>query len=300
MQLSNEKRRSLCVGPQLLDESQYENAIGVARQLPHLQVVRAFFKVVGEKFVTPNSLVQFVIKARFVPPGSESIPEVTEEDTKEEDADEDDVDAFLGRKQASEQENVQPPLAHAPYFARDHSPRWYVFMSDAAGSRLCTPPTTTTTFSKPIYAAGGKPTFAIQTLTSTFQAPPTLGEFKFLLHMICDSYIGFDDTIPITLVVDDPAKAVDMTAQVEDDISEPEEDSLAGQMMALKTGQVPQGGKPKKRVMRKKGQEEKKKKQRGDEDDEEDEDSSSDESSDTDGEVEDDDSETDTETEDES
>lgn len=292
MQLSNEKRRSLCVGPKLLDENQYKNAIGVARQLPRLQIVHAFFKVVGEQFVTPNSLVQFVVKARFVPPGAEDVPKVTEEDTREDDADEDDVDAFIGRKAANKHDNIQPPLAHAPYFARDHSPRWYVFMSDAAGNRLCTPPTVVTTFEKPIYTADGKPTFAIQTLTSTFQAPPDLGEYKFLLHMICDSYVGFDDSVPITLVVDDPTKAVDMTAQVEDDISEPEEDSIAGQMMALKTGQIPQGGKPKKKVLRKKGQE--KAEMEGEWSSEED------DSSDTDGNVEEDDSETDTETEDES
>jgi len=41
----------------------------------------------------------------------------------------------------------------------------------------------------------------------------------------------------VTLVVEEASKAAEMKA--EDEISEPEEDSLAGQMHVLKTGQTP-------------------------------------------------------------
>jgi len=81
----------------------------------------------------------------------------------------------------------------------------------------------------------------------------------------------------VTLVVEEASRAEAIEA--EDDISEPDEDSLAGQMNALKTGGL-SGHPPKK-----------KKKSVDDE--------SSDEESDTDGEVAEDTSETDTDTDEE-
>lgn len=270
MKMTENQRRALTVGAGLLSENQYATAISVAKQLPVLEVSKAFFKVMGEKVITPSSLVQLVVKARFIPPGSTDVPEVTEADLEDIDPDEDDLDAFMGRKPAknaaaklangqkteSKIEAIQPPLAHAPYLARDYPPRWYIFLADAKQGKLAVPPFTFTKFDKPIFDETGKPTFNMQTLRMQFQAPPQVGDFMFTLHMLCDSYLGFDTKFEITLHVDDPAKAV---ALEEDDISEPDEgmlscphsrihrteadafiiDSLAGQMQALKTGQPP-------------------------------------------------------------
>jgi translocation protein SEC63 len=114
------------------------------------------------------------------------------------------------------------------------------------------------------------------------------------MHLICDSYVGFDTKMEVTLVVDEATKAAEIEA--EDDISEPDEgkfplfkpgdssinnitDSLAGQMNALKTGGLT-GPPPKK-----------KKKPVAEE--------SSDEESNTDGEEAEDTSETDTDTDEE-
>lgn len=69
-----------------------------------------------------------------------------------------------------------------------------------------------------------------------FQAPPQPGKYRFLFHMICDSYVGMDSKQDIVLDVEDATKATTMQNEDEDDISEPEEDSLAGQMSALKSG----------------------------------------------------------------
>jgi len=57
------------------------------------------------------------------------------------------------------------------------------------------------------------------------------------MHMICDSYIGMDTKMEVTLVVEDASKAEEV--EEEDEISEPEEDSLAGQMHQMKTGAPP-------------------------------------------------------------
>lgn len=270
MNMSDERRRSLTVGAGLLSEKQYYSAMSVAKQLPALQVSKAFFKVMGEKVITPSSLVQLVVKARLVPPGYSDVPEVDPVDLEDIDPEEDDLDALMGRKPAknravklpdgkraeSKVETIQPPLAHAPYLARDHSPRWHIFLAESKQGKIAVPPFTFTTFDKPLFDDAGKPTFNVQTLKMQFQAPPQVGEFTFTLHMLCDSYLGLDNKMEITLKVDDPAKAAALAE--DDDISEPDEgktfilickhgiaetnshpDSIAGQMHALKTGQQP-------------------------------------------------------------
>ncbi|GKZ30671.1 secretory subunit [Aspergillus brasiliensis] len=249
MSIPEDKRRSLTVGAGLMSEKQYTSAVTVAKQLPVLEVSRAFFKVMGEKVVTPSSLVQLVVKARFIPPGySANVPPVDPIDLEDIDPDEDDLDAIMGRKPAKNKttklvngvkveekvEAIQPPLAHAPYLARDHSPRWHIFLADAKQGKMAVPPFTFTTFDKPLFDADGKPTFNVQTLKMQFQAPPQVGDFTFVLNMLCDSYLGLDTKMEITLHIDDPAKAAALDE--EDDISEPDE---AGQMQALKTGQPP-------------------------------------------------------------
>ncbi|ORY69769.1 DnaJ domain-containing protein [Pseudomassariella vexata] len=235
------RRRSLVVGKGLLTESQYKEALAVARQLPQLRVAKAFFKVTGEKFIIPSSLVSLVIKGRFIPPGSVDAPPVNLDDLEDVDPAEDDLNAL----KKGDTKPILPPIAYAPRFARDHSPRWFVFLTDSKQGKMAVPPFTFATFEKPIFTEDGKPTCNMQTLKAQFAAPPGPGHYTFVMHVICDSYVGFDTKMEVTLVVEDASKAAAMDA--EDEISEPDEDSIAGQMNALKTGSLPRTAKPKKR-----------------------------------------------------
>ena len=237
MRIPDERRRKLAVGSSLLSDSQYRAAVAVAKQLPVFSVEKAFFKVTGERYITPGSLVQFVVKARMIPPGTVNVPAVNELDLEDIDPDEDDLDALLGRKTpknekvkaadgedldfSSEDKSVQPPLAFAPYFARDHSPRWHVYLSDSKVGRMAVQPFVFTTFDKPLFDEEGNPTFNMQTLKMQFGAPPQAGQYTFVMHLICDSYVGIDTKTEVTLNVEEMAKAVEM--QDEDEISEPEE-----------------------------------------------------------------------------
>ncbi|KAI0887304.1 Sec63 Brl domain-containing protein [Annulohypoxylon maeteangense] len=249
-------RRSAAVGNGLLSQEQYKTAVDVAGQLPYLRVAKAFFKVAGERFIIPSSLVTLVVKGRFVPPGSTNVPDVDELDLEDIDPAEDDLDALMGRKKAVKDENgkivskeeskpVPPPLTFAPYYSREQSPRWHIFLSDSKQGKMAVPPFTFTTFDQPIFTADGKPTFNMQTLKAQFAAPPQAGTYTFVMHVVCDSYVGFDTKMEVTLAVEDASKAAAMAA--EDEISEPEEDSLAGQMSALKGGSVAGTTKPKRR-----------------------------------------------------
>jgi translocation protein SEC63 len=220
MDLPEAKRQQIAVSSGL-STSEYETAVKVAKQLPRLQVAKAFFKVVGEKHITPGSLVSFIVKGRFVPPG-QAAPAVNPADLEDIDPAEDDVDALLERKNGKKSDKlIQPPLAYAPYFAEDHSPKWHVFLTDSKQGKMAVPPFTFTTFDKPIMTADGKPTFNMQTLTAQFQAPPQAGQYTFVMHLVCDSYVGFDTKMEVTLVVDDASKAAELND--DDDISEPDE-----------------------------------------------------------------------------
>jgi translocation protein SEC63 len=222
MELAEAQRKKISVGPGLLSDKQYQTAVTVARQIPDLQICKAFFKVVGEKVVTPSSLVRLVVKARFIPPGYKNVPEVSASDLEDVDPDEDDISGNRKAKgEDEEDETVQPPLAHAPYFARDHVPQWQFFLADVRSNRMAVPPFTFSSFDKPIIDDKGKPTFNVQTLRMQFQAPPQQGNFNFVLFALCDSYVGFDSARPITLSVDDLAKAAAL--EDEDEISEPDE-----------------------------------------------------------------------------
>ncbi|NJM38983.1 MAG: hypothetical protein HC845_14595 [Akkermansiaceae bacterium] len=228
----------------------------VAQQMPTFVVAKAFFKVIGDKVITPSALVQLVVKGRIIPPGTKNVPEVKESDLEDVDPEEGDLDALLGRKPAKGRRSkpidkdspadlqvkgnsIQPPLAHAPYFARDHSPRWRVFLTDARAGRIGVPPFTFTDFENSIFDGDNKPTFNMQTFKCQFQAPPQVGQFAFKMHLICDSYAGLDSTVDVLLDVQDMSKAA--VVESEDEISEPDEDSLAGQMQAMK-GEQPRSG----------------------------------------------------------
>ncbi|EXJ66355.1 translocation protein SEC63 [Cladophialophora psammophila CBS 110553] len=250
MSLPPVARRQLCSD---LSDEQYKQAMAVAAQIPHLVIAKAFFKVVGERVVTPGSLVQLVIKARVIPPGTpaKDIPPINPMDLEDIDPDEGDVDALRGRKPAkskrrklpdgsyveddAKEGSVQPPLAHAPYFAADHAPRWHVFLAEARTGRISVPPFTFTSFDRPIFHSdSGKPTFNVVTLKFSFQAPPQVHAFPFVMHLVCDSYIGLDEKVDVVLDVRDVKEAE--VVESDEDISEPEEDSLAGQLQAMKSG----------------------------------------------------------------
>ncbi|USP80302.1 Translocation protein sec63 [Curvularia clavata] len=238
MQLPEDQRKARLVKPGLLSQDQYNTSMSVATQIPRFHLEKAFFKVVGERFVTPSSLVQFVLKGRFLPSGVTDIPEVNPKDLLDIDPAEGDVAAITGRKNDSSSDKpIQPPLAHAPYYARDHAPRWHVFLADSKQGRIAVPPFTFSTFDKPILDESGKPTYNVQTLKMQFGAPPQPGSYTFVMHLICDSYVGMDTKMEVTLVVEDASKAEQV--EEEEEISEPDEDSLAGQMRQMKTGGAP-------------------------------------------------------------
>jgi translocation protein SEC63 len=224
MSIPEDKRRKLCLGKGLLSEPQYQTAMTFARNLPALRVEAAFFKVLGEKQITPSSLITFVVKLRIVPPGV-TPPPVDHKDLLDEDPDETDVEALLGRKGSrwsSSSDSSKPDasstdlaLAHAPFYPRDHHPSWYVFLGDMRQGKLVVPPQPITSFDK------NPENFGVVTVKMQFQAPPSDGEYPFVMMCVSDSYLGVDTQKSVTLEVvagEEGSKWEDV-----DDISEPDE-----------------------------------------------------------------------------
>jgi translocation protein SEC63 len=208
MGIPAEKRKRLTLDAGL-SNAQYQTVVRTATQLPRLIVENAFFKVTGERFITPQSLVQLILKVRLIPPGSTNVPPPDQKALNEIPKDDDE-----------EKKRYTPPLAHAPYFARDHSPRFHLFLGDNKSGRIAVPPFTFSTFDKPLVGEDGEPTYHVQTLKMQFVAPGSPGQYTFSIHFINDSYIGFDDKSFITMTVDDASKAEEYADEGE--ISDPE------------------------------------------------------------------------------
>ncbi|RMD39210.1 hypothetical protein DV735_g5919, partial [Chaetothyriales sp. CBS 134920] len=224
MGLPASTRRSLCSD---LSDSQYGEAMAVAARIPQLRIEKAFFKVVGDRVVTPSAMVQLVVKARAIPPATpaKDIPAFSVKDLEDKDPDEDDL-AGQKSKDLSRESSEQPPLAHAPYYAANHAPRWYIFLAESRAGRIAVPPFTFTAFDKAAVNADGTPTFNMLTFRCQFQAPPQVASFHFTMYLVCDSYVGFDSKVDIVLDVKDLSEAD--VVESDDEISEPDEDSLAG------------------------------------------------------------------------
>ena len=76
----------------------------------------------------------------------------------------------------------------------------------------------------------------------TFQAPPNPGLYTFQTYVVSDSYVDMDVQRDMKLRVDPPNENEDLD---EDDISDPEEDTIAGQLAAMKgqaVKRIPAGG----------------------------------------------------------
>ncbi|KAG0213313.1 secretory subunit [Mortierella sp. NVP41] len=207
---------------------QVDQVATVAKQYPELKVHKAFFRVAGDNIITPGSLCTFILKVSAVAPGQE----VEEEDNVVKSA-KDDVDAlFEGVEDSEEDEdgNIKPkkedktpaPAVHAPYFPSEKKPFWWIVLGDHKNNRIVVAPTKITdVMSKP------------KTIRIQFQSPPRPGQYSFNLFIKSDSTLGADILQDMTLTVLD-ASQLPPEPEVDDEISEPDEDSIAGQMALLK------------------------------------------------------------------
>ncbi|KAI9511303.1 hypothetical protein F5148DRAFT_1146963, partial [Russula earlei] len=116
----------------------------------------------------------------------------------------------------------------------DHKPSWWIVLADVKSDRLVVPPlkVTDVPFADPTHARD------YRSYKLKFQAPAGTGLFTWRVVVVSDTYIAEDAAKDLQLRVEE-FTALDVNEQhKEDEISDPEEDSLAGQMAAMRGGPV--------------------------------------------------------------
>jgi len=214
----------------------------VAERWGHVELVDAQFKVIGEKIVTPGAIVQLLIRLRLTPPGSkhngsaskeEDIDQIKQEIKANE---EKDATFLTSRKDAEDLETGQQGTgwAHAPYWPANRKPSWWAVVGDLKLNRVIVPPLKLTDipYDDPSKSRNYR-TYKIQ-----FQAPPQVGSYTWRLSIVSDTYVGEDAYRDLTLKIDDVSALGAEGEVAEDEISEPDEDTLAGQMAAMRGGKV--------------------------------------------------------------
>ncbi|KAL1676780.1 Sec63 Brl domain-containing protein [Schizophyllum commune] len=199
------------------------------------EIVDARFKVLGERIVTPSAIVNLVVKLRLRPPisGAPVKPDTSKEALKK--AEQREADFLLGKSDAEDLEKVGAPesgLAHAPLWPLPRKPAFYLILAEPRQFKMVVPPLKVTDV--PYASDAEYRSYKIQ-----FQAPQNVGEFHWSVRLVSDTFVGEYEERDIVLKIDD-VSALDAAERgdEEDDISDPEEDSLAGQMAVMRGHKV--------------------------------------------------------------
>ncbi|KAF7722175.1 secretory subunit [Apophysomyces ossiformis] len=194
------------------NDEQYLDVVEVANRVPRLSVRKATFKVVGDEIVTTGAIVTFVLKLK-----NGQVVSVETEDNDEESDDEDLDEEDKKTKQPKE----SLPLAHTPFYPGEKKPYWWIFLGDPKVNRILVPPFKVTDIVDK------------QTVRIPFAGPPKPGTYTFSLFVKSDTYSGTDIMQDVNLTIQDPSD-LPPEEEIDDSISEPEEDSIAGQMKMMR------------------------------------------------------------------
>ncbi|KAI9009531.1 Sec63 Brl domain-containing protein [Gaertneriomyces semiglobifer] len=205
-----------------LEPEQQDLLMNVALQYPILRLTRAKFTVLGEPAIIPGALVTLFVSLNL---GTlEDLRKDTERGTSIQD-DGAGIEEEEEKQKTWDQKEALPPV-HAPYFPEDRKASWIVYLRVANQNRLVT----WTRVSDLIKD---------KTIKIQFQAPPRPGAYDFNLFIKSDSHLGCDVVAQLRLMVQPPEAAP--VQDDDDEISDPEEDSIAGQMEAMRGAKT---GKP--------------------------------------------------------
>ncbi|KAG1753320.1 translocation protein sec63 [Suillus lakei] len=197
-----------------------------------LDVVDMSFKVIGERLVTPSSIVFLLVKLRLRRPLQSDAPSsVSEKSAKAIREDREKDDKFLNsRKDAEDVEGACTCVGSCTSLARG----WWLVLADDKSNRIVVPPMKISDV--PVSSPGKERDYRSYKLQ--FQAPPNVGLFTWKVYLVSDTLVGEESCQDISLKIDDISALNAEEQTAEDEISDPEEDSLAGQMAAMRGGTV--------------------------------------------------------------
>ncbi|KAG1443931.1 hypothetical protein G6F56_010493 [Rhizopus delemar] len=206
--MSEDERKSFL---KPLSDSDYLDVMEVAQRIPKLSVEKAVFKVIGDKIVTTGAIITFILKLR-----NGEVVSVETEQTEQDD------EVLEEEEEEEEKKNTKTlPLAHTPYYAGEKKPCWWIFLGDPKVNRILVPHKKVTDIVDE------------QTVKIPFPGPPKPGVYTFSMFIKSDTYVGTDIVQDVQLKVHDPSD-LPHEDEIDDSISEPEDDSIAGQMKMMR------------------------------------------------------------------
>jgi len=243
--IKTDEARDFAKEAELLDElieslksksdSRVQEVKKVAQKWGKLDLVDASFKVIGERVILPLSIVYLVVKLRIKPSTSDASTE-PEKKGASTPADEEAEEEFLMSKdEASELPSGKAVTgwAHAPRWPANRKPSWWLVLADCKLNRIVVPPLKITD----VPLADPTKPHDYRAYKLQFQAPQNIQSFNWKVFLVSDTFVGEEVSRDITLSISDPA-VVEKQELEEDEISDPEEDTLAGQMALMRGGSV--------------------------------------------------------------
>ncbi|WFD43907.1 secretory subunit [Malassezia psittaci] len=224
------ERRSLLVADDKMTNAAYQEMIQALGEWPRIELVDAYFTVMGEEQVTAGALMQLVAKVRLLPLKRDGslLRDGRRLDAKDK--------AKSSHVRPGTEEFAQDPMqdphdgkrpmgvAYVPHLAEERKPHWFVQMGDHKNDLLIIAPTKFSDID----------TTEVRTVRINVQAPTDPGLYTFMLNIASDSYLGSSASQLLKLRVEEAPDAQD-----EDDyISDPEEDTIAGQMALMRGERV--------------------------------------------------------------
>ncbi|KIJ19749.1 hypothetical protein PAXINDRAFT_166003 [Paxillus involutus ATCC 200175] len=237
---SSSEKHDLTAFVQALEESGDDRAAEARKALNNwesLEVVDIEFKVIGERLVTPSSIVFLLVKLRVMEPNAILSPS-SNVDAKNAKKNDDIDEKFLNsRGEAEELQGDGAGWAHAPFWPGLRKAGWWLVLADDKSNRLVVPPLKITDV--PRSDPSKERNYRCYKLQ--FQAPPNVGLFTWKVYFVSDTMVGEEICRGISLKIDDVSALNAEEQTPEDEISDPEEDTLAGQMAAMRGGSVKKG-----------------------------------------------------------
>lgn len=152
--------------------------------------------VIGERTVTPLSIVYLVVKLRITPPTG-SAPVKSKEESAPPSRDRAEEEFLSSRKDAEDmpEGTTDMGLAHAPLWPADRKPGWWVVLADPKIGRVIVPPMKITD----IPLANPNATKDYRAYKLQFQAPQQAQVFSWKVYVISDTFVGEEVVRDITV-----------------------------------------------------------------------------------------------------
>ncbi|KAG9091663.1 secretory subunit [Ceratobasidium sp. 370] len=127
--------------------------------------------------------------------------------------------------------------AHAPRWPENRKPSWWVMICNQPGDKVIFGPQKFSDVPEAVPGSSGLSAKG-RLYKLQFQSPPNVGTYAFRALFVSDTFVGDDLAMDLSLTVEDVSALSAEEAGAEDEISDPDEDTLAGQMAAMRGGAV--------------------------------------------------------------